>query len=85
MKKNALMATAIASAMASVLLMPRIAVGQAPTSAWAPLQQAALAEDILSGDEERRQRAVFVAEALGPSRVSEEVRVALHNAIGAKQ
>lgn len=36
-----------------------------------------LAEDILSRDSERRERAVIVAERLGPSRLSDEVRLAL--------
>jgi len=76
-RKNELAALAMACSLVSALIVPDGAVGQAPEPAWAQAQQAALAEDILSGDEDRRQRAVFVAEALGPSRMSEEVRVAL--------
>ncbi len=44
---------------------------------FAPREQAALVEDILGEDEDRRERAVFVAESLGPSRMSEGVRSAL--------
>ncbi len=77
MRANDLVALAIACALASVLIVPDGAVGQAPERARAQPQQAALAEDIPSGDEDRRQRAVVVAERLGPSRMSEDVRVAL--------
>ena len=73
MRKNELAALAMACSLVSALIVPDGAVGQAPEPAWAQAQQAALAEDILSGDEDRRQRAVFVAEALGPSRISEDV------------
>jgi len=77
MRRNDLFAVAIACASALVPLAPCGAAGQASGSAWAQTQQAALAEDILSGDEDQRHRAVFVAEALGPERMSEDVRVAL--------
>lgn len=77
MRKNDLVAPAMVCALASLLFLPYGAVGQAPEPAWAQPQQAALAKDILSGDKDRSHRAVLVAEALGPSRMSEDVRVAL--------
>ncbi len=40
-------------------------------------EQAAIAEDLVSDDIDRRQRALFVAESLGSSRMSEDVRSAL--------
>ena len=77
MRKNDLATAAIACALAMVLIVPSGAVGQAQEPAWAQPQQATLTEDILSDDEDRRHRAVLVAEALGPSRMSEDVLVAL--------
>ena len=77
MREKELANLAITCALASVLIVPYSTVGEASEPAWAQPQQAALAEDILSGDRDQRQRAIFVAEALGPSRMSEDVRVAL--------
>ncbi len=77
MKKNDPAAAAMACALALVLTVSYGAAGQAQEAAWAQPQQAALAEDILSADEDQHQRAVLVAAALGPSRMSEDVRVAL--------
>lgn len=77
MKKNGVATTSVACALAWVLVAPCFAFGQAPESVWAAPQQAILAEDILTGDGNRLSRAVVVANALGPSRMSEEVRIAL--------
>lgn len=60
------------------LLVPAMPVGHAQQAVLAERQQAALAQDILSHEEDgRRQRAVSVAERLGPERISDDVRVAL--------
>jgi len=77
MKRNnrARMFSAYASVLA--LFIPCHALAQDQDTVWAQSQQAALAEDILNCDREQCWRAVFVAEALGPSRMSEDVRVAL--------
>lgn len=72
---------AIAFAFASTLTIFGDAIGQVrPPLAQA--QQADLAKEILSGDSERRQEAVSIAQALGTSRMSEDVRLALITLLG---
>ena len=73
--KPALVVVATAYALGLGMILPPDAVCQ--EAPWAEAQQAQLALDIRGGDDERRQRAVFVAEGLGASRVSNEVRMAL--------
>lgn len=77
MKKIGVATASVACALVCALAAPCGAFGQAPESVWAAPQQAILAEDILTGEGDRLSRAVVVANALGPSRMSEEVRVAL--------
>ena len=64
-------------AIACIFAFSRGAHAQPDERIFAPHEQAALVEDILGEDEDRRERAVFVAESLGPSRMSEGVRTAL--------
>ncbi len=78
MKRRDFETVSFACAFALVLFVQSGAVAQQyQETAWAQPQQAALAEDILSGDQDRYERAYTVAEALGPARMSEDVRVAL--------
>lgn len=56
--------------------------GQPPERPLAEAQQAELAKDLLSGDPARRDPAVAVAAALGPSRMSEDVRSAFITLLG---
>ena len=60
-----------------MLLVLATPIGHTQEPVLAQRQQAALARDILAGDEDERHRAVLVAEHLGPARMSDEVRVAL--------
>jgi hypothetical protein len=62
-----------ASALVSVVCVS----AQPQEAPLAAEQQAVLATELLSGDAERRNSAVSMAAALGPSRVSEDVRNAL--------
>ena len=78
MKRCDFETVSFACAFALVLFVQSGTVAQQyQETAWAQPQQAALAEDILSGDPDRYERAYTVAEALGPARMSEGVRVAL--------
>ena len=71
------MIVAISCALAMALTVRSGEVEHAPDSAWAQQRQAELAADLLGDNGVRRERAVFVADALGPSRMSEDVRIAL--------
>jgi hypothetical protein len=58
------------------------ALGQPPETPLAEPQQAELAQEILSGDRDRYERAVLVAQGLGASRMSDDVRIALITLLG---
>ena len=78
MRKNMILSRVPTYALFWTLLVSAMTIGHAQQPMLAARQQAALAQDILShGDDGHRQRAVSVAERLGPERMSDEVRVAL--------
>ena len=78
MRKNMILSRVPTYALFWTLLVSAMTIGHAQQPMLAARQQAALAQDILShGDDGHRQRAVSVAERLGPERMSDEIRVAL--------
>ena len=77
MRKYMILAASPTCAFLSMLLVLSAPDGFGQQPVLAERQQAALAQDILGDEDERRQRAVFVAERLGPERMSDEVRDAL--------
>lgn len=67
--------------LASTIVLPfgQLCASEASESAsvWAQPQQTSLVSDLLNGDEQQRYHAVFIAQRLGPDRMSDDVRLAL--------